>query len=413
MTPNKILNTWLLVVLLPIMALSQTEENNLQINGFVDTYHAVRVKSPNDFMSSRTRFRGELQKAFGKSSMFVSFNLNQNSILKAQNGFELREAYFDYSAKHWSLRAGRQLIIWGAADGLRITDLVSPMDMTEFLARDYDDIRMPVEALRFKYFRGTMQLELVYVPVFKGFVLPSDPKNPWAMSMPVPPNMQLVMQAEQKPDLTLENSEFGGRLTFNLPGIDVSLAALHTYDKMPVFINSMDTSGLMFVTPQYHRMTFVGGDFSKPLGQFVVRGEAAFNINKHLVTRQMPTQVQKHNTLNALLGIDWYAPNEWMLSVQIANDAILDYKKELLQEENTSLLTFNMSKNLLNSTLKLSNFIYTDLNNGGFFNRFSADYSLSDQIHLLVGYDHFGGDKGIFGMFKNNSELWIKAKYSF
>ncbi len=403
----------IILFLTPFITFAQTDDNKLQINGFIDTYHAMRVKSPNDFMSSRTRFRGELQKAFGKSSMFVSFNLNQNSILKEQNGFELREAYFDYSAEHWSLRAGRQLIIWGAADGLRITDLVSPMDMTEFLARDYDDIRMPVEALRFKYFRGAMQLELVYIPVFKGFVLPLNSKNPWAMSMPAPPNMQIMMQAEQKPDLTLENSEFGGRLTFNLPGIDFSLAVLHTYDKMPVFINSIDTSGIMLITPQYHRMTFVGGDFSKPWGQFVVRGEAAFNINKHLVTQQMPTQVQKHNTLNALLGIDWYAPNEWMLGVQITNDAILDYKKELLQEENTSLLTFNVSKNLLNSTLKLSDFIYTDLNNGGFFNRFSADYSLSDQIHLLVGYDHFEGDKGMFGMFKNNSELWIKAKYSF
>ncbi len=411
---KKITHTLLILLLSSITVFSQTdEENQLQINGFVDTYHAMRTKSPNDFMSSRTRFRGELQKAFGKSSMFVSFNVNQNSILKELNGFELREAYFDYSAEHWSLRAGRQLIIWGAADGLRITDLVSPMDMTEFLARDYDDIRMPVEALKFRYFTGAMKLELVYVPIFKSFVLPINPKNPWAIPMSVPPNKPFIVQPEQKPELTLKNSEFGGRLTFNLSGIDFSLAALHTYDKMPVFTNSIDTSGIMIIKPEYHRMTFVGGDFSKPLGQFVIRGEAAFNINKHLVTKQMPTQLQKHNTINALLGIDWYAPNEWMLSVQVANDAILDYKEVLFQEEHTSLLTFNISKNLLNSTLKLSDFIYTDLNNGGFFNRFSADYSLSDQIHVLMGYDHFEGEKGMFGLFKDNSEVWIKAKYSF
>ncbi len=407
------LRTIIIALLLPIMAFSQEEENKLQINGFVDTYHAMRVKSPNDFMSSRTRFRGELQKSFGKSSMFVSFNLNQNSILKEQNGFELREAYFDYSSEHWSLRAGRQLIIWGAADGMRITDLVSPMDMTEFLARDYDDIRMPVEALKFRYFKDAMKLELVFIPVFKSFILPSNPKNPWTMSMSAPSGMQLVMQAERKPELRLENSEFGGRLTFNLPGIDFSLAALHTFNKMPVFMTNIQPNGTMTITPEYHRMTFAGGDFSKPLGQFVIRGEAAFNINKHLITKQMPTQLKKHNTINALLGIDWYAPNEWMLGLQVANDAILNYNDNLQQEENTSLLTFNISKNILNSTLKLSDFIYTDLNNGGFFNRFSADYSLSDQIHLLIGYDHFEGDKGMFGIFKNNSEIWIKAKYSF
>lgn len=402
----------IIALLISVSVFSQEEDNKLQINGFVDTYHAMRVKSPNDFMSSRTRFRGEVQKAFGKSSMFVSFNLNQNSILKDLNGFELREAYFDYTEKHWSLRAGRQLIIWGAADGMRITDLVSPMDMTEFLARDYDDIRMPVEALKFQYFTGVMKLELVYVPVFKSFILPKNSKNPWSMSMSPPSNMQMVMLPEQTPEFTLKNSEFGGRLTFNLPGIDFSLAGLHTFNKMPVLTKSVDATHL-YIQPEYHRMTFIGGDFSKPLGQFVIRGEVAFNINKKLINNQVPSRLYDCNTLNALLGIDWYASNNWMLSSQISNETIFDYKNDLEQEENTSLLTLNISKDLLNNTLKLSDFIYTDLNNGGFFNRFSADYSLSDQIHILAGYDHFQGDKGMFGAYKDNSEVWVKAKYSF
>ena len=55
------------------------------------------------------------------------------------------------------VRLGRQFVIWGAADGVRVTDLVSPMDMTEFLAQDYDDIRMPVNALRFFVFKDKMQ----------------------------------------------------------------------------------------------------------------------------------------------------------------------------------------------------------------------------------------------------------------
>ncbi|PID94231.1 MAG: hypothetical protein CSA95_04130 [Bacteroidetes bacterium] len=399
-------------LLLPILALSQSEENKLQISGFVDTYHAVRRESPQDFMSSRTRFRGELQKAFGKSSMFVSFNLNQNSILKEQNGFELREAYFDYATTHWSLRAGRQLIIWGTADGLRITDLVSPMDMTEFLARDYDDIRMPVEALKFRYFTGAMSLELLYIPIFKGFILPMNPKNPWALRMSAPPPMHLIMLPEQKPELTLKNSEFGGRLRFTLPGIDFSLAALHTYDKMPIFTQHIQADNII-ITPKYYRMSFVGGDFSKPLGQFVFKGEVAFNLNKQLVLQQIPTQLEKHHTTYALLGLDWYASNQWMFGIQVANETIMNYKRELLQEEHTGLLTFHVSKSLLNSTLKLSDFIYTDLNNGGFFNRFSANYLLSDQIQLWVGYDHFEGEKGMFALFKHNAEIWIKATYNF
>lgn len=124
-------------------------DSSWQLKGFVDTYHAVRSKKPNDFMSSRTRVRGEIGKSFGSSTLFVSFNATHNALLKGRTGFELREAYLDHREEHWGFRLGRQLVIWGVADGVRIIDLVSPMDMTEFLAQDYDDIRMPVNALRF------------------------------------------------------------------------------------------------------------------------------------------------------------------------------------------------------------------------------------------------------------------------
>ncbi len=387
-------------------------DDALQFNGFLDTYHAIQVKSPNKFMSSRTRFRGEINRYMENASMFMSFNLNQNSILKKQNGFELREAYLDYADDDWSLRLGRQLIVWGAADGVRITDLVSPMDLTEFLARDYDDIRMPVEALKFNYFLDEIKFEFVLVPIFKGFILPYNPKNPWAIPMPSIPNINVVMLPENKPELKLKNSEFGGRIVFNLPGIDFSFSALHTFNKMPV-LSKLISSDTLFISPEYNRLTFIGADFSKPLGEFVIRGEVAFNINKKLVTIQPPTVLQKHNTINALLGIDWFATGEWMFGLQIANENIMNYTDELEQKENTTLMTLNISKNLLNNELKLSDFVYMDLNNGGFFNRFSADYSLNDDIHLLMGYDHFQGEKGMFGIYKDNSEVWIKAKYSF
>ena len=129
----------------------------------------------------RTRLRGEVGKNFAGSSLFVSFNATYNALLKERTGFELREAYLDHRQEHWGFRLGRQLVIWGAADGVRITDLVSPMDMTEFLAQDYDDIRMPVNALRFFVFNDKIKLELLAVPTFEGYKLPTDAANPWSV----------------------------------------------------------------------------------------------------------------------------------------------------------------------------------------------------------------------------------------
>lgn len=401
----------LLCTLSVSVAWAQSDSADFKIKGFVDTYHALRTQSPQDFMSSRTRFRGEIGKQFGKSSVFVSFNASHNALLKDRTGFDLREAYLDHREAHWGLRLGRQLVIWGAADGVRITDIVSPMDMTEFLAQDYDDIRMPVNALRFFVFNEQMKFELVAVPTFQGYILPTDAANPWSV---LPKDMPVVWNDSRQPAFKLSNTEYGGRLSFTLPGIDFAFAALHTWNKMPVLHYEPSATGVT-VSPSYYRMGFVGGDFSKPLGQFVLRGEVAFNISKHFTYEQSvaPTPQKGFNTANWLLGADWYAPNEWTVMAQFSSESIFVYEKYIAQPNHTSLATFSISKRLLNSTLQVSDFTYFDLNQGGWFSRFAADYALSDQIHLMAGYDWFGGDKGMFGMYKNNSEMWVKGKYSF
>ena len=177
--------------------------------------------------------------------------------LSDRSGFQLREAYAYYSDSHWDVRAGRQIITWGVADGLRLTDIISPMDYTEFLAQDYDDIRIPVGGLRLRYSREKWSFEAVAIPVSSFFELPTDDKNPWSVG-------PLTIGSE--PRHRLSNMEYGGRLSFFLSGIDFSLSALHTWNKMPVVCGGMG---------EYRRMTMLGADCSLPLGQFVVRGEFA------------------------------------------------------------------------------------------------------------------------------------------
>ena len=389
-------------------------DSSWQLKGFVDTYHAVRSEKPNDFMSSRTRVRGEIGKSFGSSTLFVSFNATHNALLKERTGFELREAYLDHREERWGFRLGRQLVIWGVADGVRITDLVSPMDMTEFLAQDYDDIRMPVNALRFFVFNEKMKLELLAVPTFEGYRLPTDAGNPWSV-LPKNTVQPLVWHEDgSHPKFRFSNMEYGGKLCLTLPGVDFSIAALHTWNKMPV-ITYRSSGTHMAVSPRYYRMGFFGGDMSKPLGQFVLRGEVAFNVDKHFSYKpEAGTMEQKgFNTVNYLVGVDWYAPHEWTVMVQFSSESILRYADQIAQPRHQSLLTLNVSKKLLDSTWQLSNFTYFDLNHKGWFSRFASSYALNDHIQLSAGYDWFGGNEGMFGRYKNNSEIWAKAKYSF
>lgn len=406
----------LCLLFVPINIIWGQEEGNSswKLKGFVDTYHAIRTEKPNDFMSSRTRVRGEIGKSVGGSTIFVSFNATHNALLKERMGFELREAYLDHREQHWGFRFGRQLIVWGVADGVRITDVVSPMDMTEFLAQDYDDIRMPVNALRFFVFDEKMKLELLVVPTLEGYKLPTDNENPWSM---LPKSTTQPIEWAKKgthPKFHISNIEYGGKLNFTMPGVDFSIAALHTWNKMPV-ITFHPASTHTTVSPQYYRMGLVGGDISKPIGQFVLRGEAAFYMDKHFSYKPEARAMSQKgfNTVNYLVGIDWYAPKEWTLMAQFFTESILKYEIQIAQPRHQSILTLNVSKKILDSTLQLSNFTYFDLNDKGWFSRFSSTYALNDHIQLVCGFDWFSGNKGIFSMYKNNSEFWTKAKYSF
>ena len=54
----------------------------VQVKGFLDTYHAVRTEGRADWMASRTRARGELKLEKGAASLFLSLNATYNGILK-------------------------------------------------------------------------------------------------------------------------------------------------------------------------------------------------------------------------------------------------------------------------------------------------------------------------------------------
>ena len=355
----------------------------VDVKGFVDTYHALRTQAPNDWMSSRTRVRGEVRLEMGQAGAFVSANLIHNAVLKDRSGFQLREAYAYYSDNNWDVRAGRQIITWGVADGLRLTDIISPMDYTEFLAQDYDDIRIPVGGLRLRYSRQSWSFEAVAVPVSSFFLLPTDDKNPWSVG-PIP--------IGDEPSRRLCNMEYGGRLSFFLSGIDFSLSALHTWNKMPVFCDGIG---------QYQRMTMLGADCSIPAGKFVIRGEFAEYLD------ELQTFGRSSST-NALLGVDWYAGNDWSFSAQYAHEYVTQG-----EHRNTGLATFRASKDLLHNTLALQSFAYIDVTNGGIYNRLSADYALNDQLHAILGYDFFHADRGQFTVYDKNSEVFVKLKYSF
>ncbi len=56
----------------------------------------------------------------------------------------LREAYIDADVGDWSLRTGKQQVVWGTADGMKLLDAINPTDYSEMAQNQMEDSRIPV-----------------------------------------------------------------------------------------------------------------------------------------------------------------------------------------------------------------------------------------------------------------------------
>jgi len=56
----------------------------------------------------------------------------------------LREAYVDVETNGYSIRAGKQQVVWGTADGMKLLDAINPTDYSEMAQNQMEDSRIPV-----------------------------------------------------------------------------------------------------------------------------------------------------------------------------------------------------------------------------------------------------------------------------
>jgi len=55
-----------------------------------------------------------------------------------------REGYIDTTAGDWNVRLGKQQVVWGTADGMKLLDMINPTDFSEMAQNQMEDSRIPV-----------------------------------------------------------------------------------------------------------------------------------------------------------------------------------------------------------------------------------------------------------------------------
>ena len=102
--------------------------------------------------SARIYIDGEIDEVNEGSTYHVELNLMRDSkgIGKYDSNESytqrdaLREVYVDTTVDDWSIRAGKQQVVWGTADGMKLLDAINPTDYSEMAQNQMEDSRIPV-----------------------------------------------------------------------------------------------------------------------------------------------------------------------------------------------------------------------------------------------------------------------------
>ena len=160
-----------------ILLIANLSAQDLSFSGFTRNYSGMLLKDPNEFSILQNTFNINIEHNQGS----VAFKVNPLIYQYANDEptFMLREVYLDVYFNSMDFRLGKQQIIWGKADGVFITDIVSPKNLDEFLLPDFDEIRIGITSVKANYYLGNSFFELVWIPSFISTKL-ANPPSIWA-----------------------------------------------------------------------------------------------------------------------------------------------------------------------------------------------------------------------------------------
>ncbi|WP_020610952.1 DUF1302 family protein [Sediminispirochaeta bajacaliforniensis] len=397
----------------------------LETSGFADSHYAFGTGDDQNLLSAESRLRSEIRLYSGDSSFFASVDGVYDSLAPSESGFTLKELYYEYMSEAFDLRIGRQIIIWGKADGLQITDIVSPKDYTGFVGQEYEDTRLPAEAVKLRILGALSTIETIWIPVYTSSLLPTDPLNPLTSEHPD----SIAYQGSALPvsyDFTEKNlpkdfwdSEWAIRGSWYLPCMDLSLSLFHGWEDLPVQERSLTvdgSSGTVEVESRYYQIWMTGLDAAIPVKALVLRTEGALFVGRRFSAAEGFGQSLEKNQIMGLAGVDWIPGNGWSLTAQYMEDWVLDYEDAMDRDRRSSTGTVSISKDLLRETLTLSASLAMGMVYWDSAIELEAEWSLSDALSLRGGIQYYSdgeGGKGDYTAYDDLDCAWIGARCSF
>ena len=405
----------------------------------------VQGEKAGHFSNARQSVMGNLDVRFDSCRVYIQGLLEFDGI-KAFNGdrfsltngltASLQEAYFTWTSNdfgpslNFSTTIGRQLISFGKADGISITDAVFPKRLDAISFSPLDASKLHLDAWKFSLGGMIFNFDIIYQPFFTATSLPLSEGNelkkhliPESVSLPGLTNaIGINVGSLKQPELKFINGNVASVLSFYLPRVDFSFYGWYGFDTVPVlnYVPEMTTPPIpdaITVNGDYQRYGLLGFDAALPISQVVLRFETAYSIAKALqVDAVKILQGEKHferkHLLKMLLGLDWTYKG-LTLTTQYYGDVVFGGIEQLTRKRYEHGTTLSLSYAFLQDTLSFGVNYAINWNEFDSFLRANMSYDLTDAISLGLSYSGFfpGKSQGEYGRYKDLSDVKLEAVF--
>lgn len=424
-----------------------------QINtsGFLRNYNAILTSSDYEHIIGRNRLRLNADKRFDNLNLYSSFDfINTYTESNEDVTFNLRELYFDLYFNKTDVRIGKQIINLGKSNSTFITDILTPLDLSEFLTQDFSDIKSGLTSVKVTQYLDNGFLELVATPIFQSNNIGS-PESRWFPNTGLESNLNLSFENDE---INFNQNSFQASLRWAIRkelNWEIDLLAMYWTPGNPAFTKDFALSGIL--NPQiqlnlndvYLKTPILGYSASySPINNLLIRSESAFYFERYV--DYLPVEVQALNfenlglaeilanldILNPILNEaeDGFLQNKPFLnslvgfestisgvnfSSEWAMEYIFKHDAEILQDQLFYYTSLRAQRFFLRDKLSTSIFGRYNFNGKDFWINPEVSYTFFDGFESSAGFQFFGGESReplyvqfSFEDYKSNSFGYLK-----
>jgi len=324
---------------------------------------------------------------------------SKDELDELRNEVELFDAYIEGSiTDSFDMKLGRQVVVWGRSDTIRVTDVLNPLDNRRPGMVDIEDLRLPVSMAKFDYFIGDWRVTPIAI-LEQRFT-----KNPPFASAFYP--APFAAPADESYDDVTYALSIGGEFS----GWDVNFYGARIHDDAGYFSPTPTPS------IKHDKVNMFGTALNVLSGSWLFKTELAhFNGLKYTSTEN-----ESFERTDALIGTEYKGIADTLISYDVSLRHINNYDDRLLNEINplekdTYQHAFRVSSDFMNASLTANYLISLygkKLDEGG-FQRAWVKYELGEGINTNFGVVDYIGGSTLFDAVKNNDMIFADISYSF